>query len=205
MRRRYSCRPAASSDQSAAAAQRGGHERASRPHEAGDVAHVALPHVTGEPGEADAVAARDGKTRGAITNLFGSQAAYQTETMTRTEPQCPQVRVTGVRIATVLWPALRLVREEGFQPLFGGREAGRVRELNLVDPVADAERQRALWALERGGRAAEHGGAPALGPPPRGRGHRGARPLRSLPPRRHRRTSPPRWRASSRAYGSTSA
>jgi len=31
---------------------------------------------------ADAVAARDGKTRGAITNLFGSQAAYQTETMT---------------------------------------------------------------------------------------------------------------------------
>lgn len=31
---------------------------------------------------ADAVAARDGKTRGAITNLFGSQAAFQTETMT---------------------------------------------------------------------------------------------------------------------------
>lgn len=53
------------------------------------MAHVALPHVTGEPGEADAVAARDGKTRGAITNLFGSQAAYQTETMTRTEPHDP--------------------------------------------------------------------------------------------------------------------
>ena len=31
---------------------------------------------------ADAVAARDGKTRGAITNLFGSQAAFQTQTMT---------------------------------------------------------------------------------------------------------------------------
>jgi hypothetical protein len=31
--------------------------------------------------DANAVAARDGKTRGAITNLFGSQAAYQAETM----------------------------------------------------------------------------------------------------------------------------
>ena len=32
--------------------------------------------------DAEAVAARAGKTRGAINNLFGSQAAYQTETMT---------------------------------------------------------------------------------------------------------------------------
>jgi hypothetical protein len=31
--------------------------------------------------DAGAVAARDGKTRGAITNLFGSQAAFQTEMM----------------------------------------------------------------------------------------------------------------------------
>lgn len=31
--------------------------------------------------DANAVAAADGKTRGAITNLFGSQAAFQTETM----------------------------------------------------------------------------------------------------------------------------
>ncbi len=31
--------------------------------------------------DASAVAARDGKTRGAITNLFGSQAAFQAETM----------------------------------------------------------------------------------------------------------------------------
>ena len=31
--------------------------------------------------DANAVAAEDGKTRGAITNLFGSQAAFQTETM----------------------------------------------------------------------------------------------------------------------------
>ena len=31
--------------------------------------------------DADAVAAQDGKTRGAITNLFGSQAAYQAEVM----------------------------------------------------------------------------------------------------------------------------
>jgi hypothetical protein len=31
--------------------------------------------------DATAVAARDGKTRGAITNLFGSQAAFQAETM----------------------------------------------------------------------------------------------------------------------------
>lgn len=31
--------------------------------------------------DAGAVAARDGKTRGAITNLFGSQATYQTRTM----------------------------------------------------------------------------------------------------------------------------
>lgn len=31
--------------------------------------------------DADAVAARDGKTRGAITNLFGSQASFQAETM----------------------------------------------------------------------------------------------------------------------------
>jgi hypothetical protein len=31
--------------------------------------------------DANAVAARDGKTRGAITNLFGSQAAYRAETM----------------------------------------------------------------------------------------------------------------------------
>ena len=31
--------------------------------------------------DAGAVAARDGKTRGAITNLFGSQAAFQAETM----------------------------------------------------------------------------------------------------------------------------
>ncbi|HZT21084.1 MAG TPA: hypothetical protein VFA23_16855 [Dongiaceae bacterium] len=33
--------------------------------------------------DAGAVAAHDGKTRGAITNLFGSQAAFQTETMAR--------------------------------------------------------------------------------------------------------------------------
>ena len=31
--------------------------------------------------DANAVAARDGKTRGAITNLFGSQSAFQVETM----------------------------------------------------------------------------------------------------------------------------
>ena len=31
--------------------------------------------------DANAVAASDGKTRGAITNLFGSQASYQAETM----------------------------------------------------------------------------------------------------------------------------
>ncbi len=31
--------------------------------------------------DANTVAARDGKTRGAITNLFGSQAAFQVETM----------------------------------------------------------------------------------------------------------------------------
>jgi hypothetical protein len=31
--------------------------------------------------DANAVAASDGKTRGAITNVFGSQAAFQTETM----------------------------------------------------------------------------------------------------------------------------
>ncbi len=31
--------------------------------------------------DANAVAARDGKTRGVITNLFGSQAAFQAETM----------------------------------------------------------------------------------------------------------------------------
>jgi hypothetical protein len=31
--------------------------------------------------DANAVAARDGKTRGAISNLFGSQAAFQVETM----------------------------------------------------------------------------------------------------------------------------
>ena len=31
--------------------------------------------------DASAAAAHDGKTRGAVTNLFGSQAAYQTETM----------------------------------------------------------------------------------------------------------------------------
>lgn len=34
--------------------------------------------------DAGAVAARDGKTRGVITNLFGSQAAYQAETMNMT-------------------------------------------------------------------------------------------------------------------------
>jgi hypothetical protein len=33
--------------------------------------------------DANAVAAHDGKTRGAITNLFGSQAAFQIETMAR--------------------------------------------------------------------------------------------------------------------------
>lgn len=31
--------------------------------------------------DAETVAARDGKTRGAVTNLFGSQAAFQVETM----------------------------------------------------------------------------------------------------------------------------
>ena len=31
--------------------------------------------------DANAVAAQDGKTRGAITNLFGSQAAFQAATM----------------------------------------------------------------------------------------------------------------------------
>ena len=31
--------------------------------------------------DANAVAARDGKSRGAVTNLFGSQAAFQAETM----------------------------------------------------------------------------------------------------------------------------
>lgn len=48
--------------------------------------------------DAGAVAAHDGKTRGAITNLFGSQAAFQAETMA-------QVLSVGDRIDLIEYPA----------------------------------------------------------------------------------------------------
>ncbi len=50
-------------------------------HDAGDLDRDAMAVGPFARLDASAVAARDGKTRGAITNLFGSQLAYQVRTM----------------------------------------------------------------------------------------------------------------------------
>ena len=50
--------------------------------------------------DAGAVAAHDGKTRGSITNLFGSQAAFQAETMAL-------ALNAGAWIETIKYPAPR--------------------------------------------------------------------------------------------------
>lgn len=68
--------------------------------------------------DAGAVAARDGKTRGAITNLFGSQAAYQAATMSLT--------IDAGEIAELAdWPAPAAfaTAEAWVEALFAGQSA----------------------------------------------------------------------------------
>jgi hypothetical protein len=80
--------------------------------------------------DAGAVAAHDGKTRGAITNLFGSQAAFQAETMAlaldsgdwieRVEPPAPE-RFSSVEE----WLDAFLTGESERGPKHGARPAVR--------------------------------------------------------------------------------
>jgi hypothetical protein len=87
--------------------------------------------------DANAVAAREGKTRGAITNVFGSQAAFQAETM-------------ALALAAEDWiglieypePAEFATAEEWVDAFFAGESAR--------GPVHGAEtdvRYASLWAL----------------------------------------------------------
>ena len=112
--------------------------------------------------DANAVAARDGKTRGVIANLFGSQAAFQAETMAlalSAEELIEQIVYPR--------PADYPSADEWVDAFFAGQSARGPR--HGAEPVDDyaaqlgavAER-RALRALERGGRRPEPAGEPGL-------------------------------------------
>jgi hypothetical protein len=87
--------------------------------------------------DANAVAAEDGKTRGAITNLFGSQAAFRVETMElalNAEQQLEQMEHPA--------PADYATAEEWVDAFFAAESARGPR--HGADPVVD---YASLWAL----------------------------------------------------------
>jgi hypothetical protein len=87
--------------------------------------------------DANAVAARDGKTRGAITNLFGSQAAFQVETMALALDAAGWLERTEYPD-----PAAFATADEWVDAFFAGESAR--------GPVHDAEpavSYASLWAL----------------------------------------------------------
>ena len=87
--------------------------------------------------DANAVAAEDGKTRGAITNLFGSQAMFQAETM-------ELALSAGDWIADVEFPdyAAFATADEWIDAFFEGQSARGPR--HGAEPVID---YGSLWAL----------------------------------------------------------
>ena len=110
--------------------------------------------------DANAVAARDGKTRGAISNLFGSQAAFQAETMAL-------ALSAGDWIERIEYPDPRDVpgrrRVARRVPRRASRRAARATAATRPSTTASLW---ALWlsavpvrAVERAGQPAEHGGA----------------------------------------------
>ena len=87
--------------------------------------------------DANAVAAQDGKTRGAITNLFGSQAAFQVETMDRslnTEHEIERLAYPA--------PADHATAEDWLDAFFAAETARGPR--HGADPAVD---YASLWAL----------------------------------------------------------
>ena len=88
--------------------------------------------------DAGAVAAQDGKTRGAITNLFGSQAAFQAETMALT--LSAEGWVENVDFPT---PAEFRTAEDWLDALLAGESARGPRHGS--EPVVDYGFLWALW------------------------------------------------------------
>jgi hypothetical protein len=88
--------------------------------------------------DANAVAAQDGKTRGAITNLFGSQAAFQIDTM-------DLALNAGDWIAQLEYPAPAdfASADEWVEALFAGESARGPR--HGADPAIDYANLWALW------------------------------------------------------------
>ena len=122
--------------------------------------------------DAGAAAAHDGKTRGVISNLFGSQAAFQAETM-------------ALALSAADWidriqypePAAFPDAEAWVDALLADESARGPR--HAADPVIDFGTLWALWLgvvpygdVERQGGRAEHGRAP----PGRRAARTGARP-----------------------------
>jgi hypothetical protein len=88
--------------------------------------------------DANAVAAHDGKTRGAITNLFGSQASYQAETMAL-------VLSAGDWIERIVYPAPEdFPTADAWLDAFFGGESERGPQ-HGGDPVVDFWSLWALW------------------------------------------------------------
>jgi hypothetical protein len=88
--------------------------------------------------DAGAVAAQDGKTRGAITNLFGSQAAFQVETMDST--LSAEGWIANLELAT---PADFPTAEDWLDSLLAGESARGPRHGS--EPVVDYGFLWALW------------------------------------------------------------
>ena len=147
--------------------------------------------------DAGAVAGRDGKTRGVISNLFGSQAAFQAETMERALD-------AGDWIESLEYPAPADHPDAGawldalFAARVGARAApGRQAEGRLRLAVGAVAEHRPLRRLEQAHQRAQHGGERAVDAPARAGLRRGDRALRARGCATARRspTSPARWRA----------
>ncbi len=112
--------------------------------------------------DANAVAARDGKTRGAITNLFGSQAAFQAETMALALNAGDWIEPIEFP-APADFPTRRGVGRRLLGRPVGARAAARRqadRELRV--PLGALAQHRALRPLERADQPAQHGGVRAV-------------------------------------------
>ena len=148
--------------------------------------------------DAGVVAASDGKTRGAITNLFGSQAAYQAETMELALSAGDWIEQLAYPAPEDFADAGRLARRA---PRAASPSAARgtapspTRRLRL--PVGAVAERRALRDVERPRRRAQPRGARPVGRAARARVHARAGPLRPAPARRRhgRRPRERRWRA----------
>ena len=117
--------------------------------------------------DAGAVAERDGKTRGVISHLFGSQAAFQAETMERRARRRRLDRAGRAPRPAEHRRRGRLARRPARRP--GGARAAprRAPADRLRDAVGAVAEHRPLRAVERAHQRAEPRGAPAVDRPAR--------------------------------------